>query len=66
MNDRIAKSISTLGVWGETAAILIWSRFTTAAPAEIFQSRRGSASAKNNYLNFTSLALTFPHKTPKK
>ncbi|MBN2000986.1 hypothetical protein JW935_25805 [candidate division KSB1 bacterium] len=35
MNDNIAKSISTLGVWGATAAILIWSHFRTAAPVEI-------------------------------
>ena len=35
MNDNTAKSIGTLGVWGATAAILIWSDFQTAAPAEI-------------------------------
>jgi hypothetical protein len=27
MNDNIAKSICSLGVWGATAAILIWSDF---------------------------------------
>ena len=27
MNDYIAKSISSLGVWGATAAVLIWSDF---------------------------------------
>lgn len=35
MNDHIGKSISTLGVWGATAAILIWAHFRTAAPVEI-------------------------------
>ena len=35
MNDNIAKSVSTLGVWGATAAILILSEFNTNAPVEI-------------------------------
>ncbi|MBN1779627.1 hypothetical protein JW948_00740 [bacterium] len=35
MNDNIAKSISTLGVWGAAAAILIFAQFSTAAPVEI-------------------------------
>ncbi len=35
MNDNIAKSISTLGVWGAAAAIMIWAQFRTPAPVEI-------------------------------
>jgi len=32
MNDNIAKTICTLGVWTTTAAILIWSDFGTLPP----------------------------------
>ena len=35
MNDNIAKSISTLGIWGATAAIEIWAQLRTPAPVEI-------------------------------
>jgi hypothetical protein len=35
MNDNIAKSICTVGVWGATAAIEIWAQFRTPAPVEI-------------------------------
>jgi len=34
MNDNIAKTICTLGVWVATASILIWSDFNTLAPVE--------------------------------
>ncbi len=32
MNDNIAKSISTLGVWGATAAIFIWANIGMIVP----------------------------------
>ena len=35
MNDSIAKSICTVGVWGATAAIEIWAQLRTPAPVEI-------------------------------
>ena len=35
MNDNIAKSICTVGVWGATAAIEIWAQLRTPAPVEI-------------------------------
>ncbi len=35
MNDNIAKSISTLGVWGAAAVILIFGQLRTPAPVEI-------------------------------
>ena len=35
MNDTIAKSLSTIGVWGAAASILIWADFSTPAPVEL-------------------------------
>ncbi len=35
MTDNIAKSLSTIGVWGAAASILIWADFSTPAPVEI-------------------------------
>ncbi len=35
MTDNIAKSLSTMGVWGAAASILIWADFSTPAPVEL-------------------------------
>jgi len=35
MNDNIAKSICTVGIWFAVAAIEIWAQLKTPAPVEI-------------------------------